>query len=438
MGQRLIRIGFVGVLLLAFSAAAEHAPAAAAPRYLVEDLGTLPGDYASTAMGINEHGDVVGWSLGPTGARAFLYTDATGMALLPAPTGRPVTTARSVSLSGDVVGTASKGGSDIGTAVLWRAGTARDLGALGTGEFSEARGVNRAGVVVGTSHTDGGGLLGIHAFRYTDTSGLVDLTPGADNAHAEAINDLGQIVGWRNGRAFRRSGTTFLDLGVPTGFGESFGFAINESGQVAGHVISPTGNSERVFRYTDGVGMVLIGGTGEYNRAFGINTAGDVVGGGRPVFGPKQAFLYTDAAGMQALNALIDPNAGWFLLGAGDINDAGQVAAWASHTNGYQHAVRLTPGAVSPAPAAPSGLTGSLSKGRVRLTWTDNSDDETGFRIEHAAGPAGFVQLAVVGANVTQYSDRNLARGVTYYYRVQAFNGAGESPWSNVVAFTRR
>jgi probable HAF family extracellular repeat protein len=45
-------------------------------RYHVEDLGGLPGSEGSTAAGINDKGDVVGWtSTGLTdgGNRAFIY-----------------------------------------------------------------------------------------------------------------------------------------------------------------------------------------------------------------------------------------------------------------------------------------------------------------------------------------------------------------------------
>jgi probable HAF family extracellular repeat protein len=86
-------------------------------------------------------------------------------------------------------------------------------GTLGIGDYSDARGVNATGVTVGVSHTDGGTLLAVHAFRHTNTLGMVDLTPTSDDAHAEAINDAGQIAGWREGRAFRLTGTTFTDLG---------------------------------------------------------------------------------------------------------------------------------------------------------------------------------------------------------------------------------
>ena len=337
---------------------------AAAPTYQVEDLGTLTGDSASVAIGINQSGDVVGWSVGPTGTRAFLYTDEDGMTALPAPPGRPVTHARAVSGNGTVVGTASTGGSDIGHAVRWQSGTALDLGTLGTGTFSEGRGVNTAGVAVGHSYTNGGSLLGIHAFRHDDAAGLVDLTPTANDAHAEGINDAGQVAGWSEARAFRLTGTTFTDLGVPVGFAGSFGSAINDSGQVAGHLINATGSSERIFRYTDGVGMVILGGNGAFNRASGINSAGDVVGQGRPVLGLSQGFLFTDADGLQGLNSLIDPTAGWFILGAGGINDAGQIAGWASGPQG-QRAVRLTPGGTTPATFTLSVVKSGTGSGMV-------------------------------------------------------------------------
>jgi probable HAF family extracellular repeat protein len=440
MMRKSLALVLVGGLLAAAVGTFTSPARAAGVTYAVQDLGTLPGDYASVAMGINRFGDVVGWSAGPTGTRAFLYTNATGMVALPALAGRPVTTARAVNDAGVVVGMASTGGTDVGHAIRWRSGVATDLGTLGAGLFSEARGINALGTIVGTADTSGSALQGIHAFRHTDASGMVDLTPTVDNAHAEGINDTGQIAGWRNGRAFRLTGTTFTDLGVPTGFAQSFGMAINASGQVAGHVVTATGNAERIFRYGNGV-MTLIGGLGEYNRAYGINAAGDVVGQGLPVLGLKQGFVYTDAAGMQGLNQMIDPASGWFILGASGINDAGQITGWASGPNG-QRAVRLTPGSVAVArpPVAPSGLVAQApSLGRVRLTWTDNATNEVGFRIQRALGTNGqFVVIGQVGANVTTFTDTSVKAGRLYRYQVQAYNAAGASPWSNIATIRAR
>lgn len=86
------------------------------------------------------------------------------------------------------------------------------------------------------------------------------------------------------------------------------------------------------------------------------------------------------------------------------------------------------------APAAPSGLGATaLSTSQIRLTWTDNSDNETGFRIERSAtGTSGWSQIGTVAANVTTYTNSNLTCGTRYYYRVRAYNVAGTSAYSNV------
>ena len=47
--------------------------------YTIDDLGVLPGHNSAIAWGINESGDVVGWSNGTGGTRAFLFTDGAGM-----------------------------------------------------------------------------------------------------------------------------------------------------------------------------------------------------------------------------------------------------------------------------------------------------------------------------------------------------------------------
>ena len=66
------------------------------------------------------------------------------------------------------------------------------------------------------------------------------------------------------------------------------------------------------------------------------------------------------------------------------------------------------------------------------LTWLDSATNEDGFNIERkAVGTTGFVRLTVVGANTTSYQDTQIQSGVTYCYRIQAFNTVGLSPFSN-------
>jgi hypothetical protein len=73
-----------------------------------------------------------------------------------------------------------------------------------------------------------------------------------------------------------------------------------------------------------------------------------------------------------------------------------------------------------------------LDAASLQLTWLDNSQNEDGFYIERKLGTNGtFSLIATVGPNVASYSDDNLADSTTYCYRVNAFNGAGSSAYTN-------
>jgi hypothetical protein len=89
-------------------------------------------------------------------------------------------------------------------------------------------------------------------------------------------------------------------------------------------------------------------------------------------------------------------------------------------------------------PSAPSNLRAvAASASQVNLTWQDNANNETGFKIERKTGSGGgWGQIATVGANVTSYASTGLAAGTTYYYRVRATNGAGDSGYSNEASAT--
>jgi hypothetical protein len=68
----------------------------------------------------------------------------------------------------------------------------------------------------------------------------------------------------------------------------------------------------------------------------------------------------------------------------------------------------------------------------IELVWVDNASNEDGFSIERKLGPTGaFASLAAVGPNAEAYADTSVISGVTYCYRVKAFNAAGESEYTN-------
>jgi hypothetical protein len=89
-------------------------------------------------------------------------------------------------------------------------------------------------------------------------------------------------------------------------------------------------------------------------------------------------------------------------------------------------------------PAAPSDLSvTAVSSGQIDLFWTDNAGDEEGFMIERWDEALGeYEPIATVEGGFTSYSDTGLAPGTTYWYRVRAFNSAGDSDSSNEASAT--
>src|SRR5207244_7402070 len=73
----------------------------------------------------------------------------------------------------------------------------------------------------------------------------------------------------------------------------------------------------------------------------------------------------------------------------------------------------------------------------IDLSWTDNSDNELGFKIERSTDSgATFTEIATTGSNVTTYADTGLSNSSTYYYRVRASNSGGDSDYSNTTSAT--
>jgi hypothetical protein len=83
--------------------------------------------------------------------------------------------------------------------------------------------------------------------------------------------------------------------------------------------------------------------------------------------------------------------------------------------------------------APPSNLTATaLSPTQIKLVWTDNSNNESGFKIERKKGTATtWTIVKTVGANVTSFTNTSLTTGATYTYRVRAYRSTAYSDYSN-------
>jgi serine protease AprX len=88
-------------------------------------------------------------------------------------------------------------------------------------------------------------------------------------------------------------------------------------------------------------------------------------------------------------------------------------------------------------PAAPANLvaapvSGSISQ--IDLSW-GNVAGESGYKVERSPdGVSGWTQIATPSADVTAFRDSGLATATTYYYRVRAYNSAGDSAYSNTAS----
>jgi hypothetical protein len=113
----------------------------------------------------------------------------------------------------------------------------------------------------------------------------------------------------------------------------------------------------------------------------------------------------------------------------------------ASGDSNYSNTASAVTQATPALPAAPTNLAANvISKSQINLSWMDNADNETSFRIQRCKGSTctNFALIATVGANVTSYANTNLTANTTYRYRVYAYNASGNSGYSNAATATTR
>ena len=86
-------------------------------------------------------------------------------------------------------------------------------------------------------------------------------------------------------------------------------------------------------------------------------------------------------------------------------------------------------------PVEPENLSATnVTENSLDLTWTDNSDNETGFVVLRSASyDNGYIQAGTTGANINTFHDSGLSHETYYFYKVYATNDDGNSGYSNTI-----
>jgi len=328
----------VAILALAFMRPVGQAAQVLSILLVKEDLGTLPGDTASYAYGINASRQIVGNSFGPGANTAYIWTPPGPMVALGAPDGVSLDFATDINDAGQVVGTGF--GLEFALdAYIWTAPD--DVVNLGNvGLFDEqATAINSLGWVTGY------GEVPPYAPTLWVPPGPNQIIPGTAGVYGGAsdVNDAGQVVGgtqlWSPGVSqpfywSQADGLIALE-GLPAGDGSGYADSINSGGAIAGHT-SDGGNARAVVWPSfnaNPVDLGTLGGSTASARA--INNNGVVVGNSATAnVDTTHAFRKSPGSAMQDLGTLGGTNSS-----AEAVNSAGHAVGTAQVANGQTHAV---------------------------------------------------------------------------------------------------
>ena len=103
-----------------------------------------------------------------------------------------------------------------------------------------------------------------------------------------------------------------------------------------------------------------------------------------------------------------------------------RVVAYNSSGNNTSNVASAT--TLIPPPATPNDLTATAaSHTQINLSWNDNANNETGYRVERSLNQVNWQQAISLPENSSAHSDNDLTAATTYFYRIVNFNSSGES-----------
>jgi hypothetical protein len=104
-----------------------------------------------------------------------------------------------------------------------------------------------------------------------------------------------------------------------------------------------------------------------------------------------------------------------------DISEATVTVSGGGASNEATYTVHVYKGSVIAPPGDVSAEAAGDSLLDALITWTDNANNESGFIIERKTAASDWSEAGRTAANASSFTDKNLAIGTEYFYRVAAY-----------------